>query len=269
VAEICNPSRAVSRRTGTRTGTSDLLAIAACEFLPKTYFDSQTEQLSWPAVPGAQRYRVDWRDRDRQIITWHAETTATQIPYSGPPLTGRLYRFTVTALGATQNSLSTYRLDRIRPLPRDRAIPSADRALSPDSQRWARADQAMSVSSVEGDPELWWTVLAALSPEVDTKNPAVHLRLALAYLHLNRSPEARSMAERALAATGRSPSMVRAEALVMLAQAAWIENDNPAATAALTEARSIYQDLGETGSSEAIDFALEQFQRRSSTPCPN
>lgn len=275
VSEICNPSGTVRRDTGTRTGLSDLLAIAACEFVPKTYFDPSTEQLTWPSVPGAQRYRVDWVDRDRRSPLWQTETPATQIPYGGPPLTGRLYGLTVTAITTNQQPLSTYRLDHIHPLPsdiaatwsRDRAALSTNSALMPDDQRWARADQALSIGRTASDPELWWTLLAELAPEAETKNPTVHLRLALAHLYLNRPAEARSMAARALAATGQSPSMVRAEALVMLAQAAWAGGDNPAATASLAEARSIYQRQGESSQVESIDFALAKFQRRLTDHC--
>jgi len=276
VAEICNPSGTISRGTGTRNGESDLRAIAEGNFLPQTYFDPRTEQLTWPAVPSTQRYRLQWVDRDRELTLWQTETRATQLAYGGPPLTGRLYGLTVTAIGPNNQSLSTYSLNRIRPLPRDVASAWArdqaeimgDRTLMPDSQRWALVDQAMSVGRVEGDPELWWTVVAELLPEAATKNPTVHLRLALAYLHLSRYPEARSMAQRALAATGRSPSAARAEAVVMLAQAAIQGRDCEAATAALSEARSIYANLGETRRVEAIDSALESLRRRSADHCP-
>ncbi len=277
VAEICDPSGAISRGTGTRNGESDLRAIAEGNFLPQTYFDPRTEQLTWPAVPSAQRYRLQWVDRDRELTLWQTETRATQLAYGGPPLTGRLYGLTVTAIGPNHQSLSTYSLNRIRPLPRDvasawardRAEIMGDRTLMPDSQRWALVDQAMSVGRVEGDPELWWTVVAELLPEAATKNPTVHLRLALAYLHLSRYPEARSMAQRALAAMGQSPSAARAEALIMLAKASAVINDHPEAMRALTEARSIYQGLSETSQVEAIDMVTEHLRDHATTPCSN
>jgi len=53
-----------------------------------------------------------------------------------------------------------------------------------------------------------------------------------------------------------------------LAQAAIQGRDCEAATAALSEARSIYANLGETRRVEAIDSALENLQRRSVDHCP-
>ncbi|RFP60436.1 MAG: tetratricopeptide repeat protein [Limnothrix sp. CACIAM 69d] len=277
VAEICNPSGTISRGTGTRNGDSELLAIATCEFVPKTYFVPQVEQFSWPMVPTSRRYRVEWVDRDRQVTIWRGETAATQLAYRGPRLTGRRYGLQVTAIGENNQPINTYRLNHVLPLPnewaptwaRDWAEITGDHTLMPDSQRWARADLAMSVSRAEGDPELWWTVVAELSPEADTKNPTVHMRLALAYLHLNRGQEAQWMARRALAAIGRSPSAARAEALLMLAKASMVINDYPEATRALTEARSIYQGLSETSQVQAIDFVFNQLDLRSNQPCSN
>ena len=68
VAEICNPSGTISRDTGTRNGDSDLLAIATCKFVPKTYFLPRIESFSWPRVDNARRYRVEWVDRDREVV---------------------------------------------------------------------------------------------------------------------------------------------------------------------------------------------------------
>lgn len=279
VAEICNPSGTISRDTGTRNGDSELLAIATCEFVPKTYFVPRIESFSWPMVPTARRYQVEWVDRDRQVVIWRTSTAATQrsLTYGGPSLTGRRYGLRVTAIGVNNQPISTYTLNHVLPLPnewaptlaRDWAEVTGDRTLMPDSQRWARVDLALSVSRAEGDPELWWTVVQELSPEADTKNPTAHMRLALAYLHLNRGTEAQWMARRALAATGRSPSAARAEALIMLAKASTVINDHPEAMRALTEARSIYQGLSETSQVEAIDMVTEHLRDRATTPCPD
>jgi hypothetical protein len=275
VAEICNPSRSPSPGTGSRGSVAELVAIATCEFVPKTYFAPQVEQLAWPMVPTARRYQVEWVDRDRQVTIWNGETTATQLAYRGPRLTGRRYGLQVTAISANNQPISTYTLSHVLPLPSESAQTFAsdwaeitsDRTLMPDSQRWARADLALSVSRAEDDPELWWTVLTELSPEADTKNPTVHLRLALAYLHLNRGQEAQWMARRALAATGRSPTAARAEALLMLAKASMVINDYPEATRALTEARSIYQGLANSRHVQSIDSVLDQLDHRSNQPC--
>ncbi len=275
VEEICNPSGTISRSTDTRGIIADLSAIAACRFMPKTYFAPQVEQFSWPMEPTARRYRVEWVDRDRQVTIWRGETTATQLAYRGPRLTGRRYGLQVTAIGTNNRPISTYTLNHVLSLPSesaqtfasDWAAITGDRTLMPDSLRWARADLALSVSRAERDPELWWTVVAQLSPEADTKSPMAHLRLALAYLYLNRGTEAQRMARRALAAIGQSPSVERAEALLMLATASMVINDYPEATRALTEARSIYQGLSETSQVESIDFVFNQLDRRSNQPC--
>ena len=277
VAEICNPSGTISRDTGTRNGDSDLLAIATCKFVPKTYFLPRIESFSWPRVDNARRYRVEWVDRDREVVIWQTSTTATQLRYGGPRLTGRRYGLRVTAIGANNQPISTYTLNHVLPLPnewaptfaRDWAEITGDRTLMPDGQRWARVDLALSVSRAEIDPELWWTVVQELSPEADTKNPTAHMRLALAYLYLNRGKEAQQMARRALAAIGRSPSAARAEALIMLAKASTVINDHPEAMRALTEARSIYQGLSETNQVEAIDMVTEDLRDRATTPCPD
>jgi len=166
-------------------------------------------------------------------------------------------------------------LNHVLPLPNESAQTFAsdwtevtgDRTLMPDGQRWARVDLALSVSRTEDDPELWWTVVQELSPEADTRNPTAHMRLALAYLYLNRGTEAQQMARRALAAIGRSPSAARAEALIMLAKASTVINDHPEAMRAITEARSIYQGLSETSQVEAIDMVTEHLRDRATTPC--
>lgn len=279
VEEICNSSGTISRSMGSRGIMADLSEIATCEFVPKTYFAPQVEQFSWPMEPTARRYRVEWVDRDRQVTIWQTSTAATQLSltYRGPRLTGRRYGLQVTAIGANNRPISTYSLNHVLSLPSESAQTFAsdwaeitgDRTLMPDSLRWARADLALSVSRAEGDPELWWTVVAQLSPEADTKSPMAHLRLALAYLHLNRGTEAQRMARRALAAIGQSPSMSRAEALLMLAKASMVINDYPEATRALTEARSIYQGLSETSQVQAIDFVFNQLDLRSNQPCSN
>jgi hypothetical protein len=95
------------------------------------------------------------------------------------------------------------------------------------------------------------------------------LRLALAYLYLNRGTEAQRMARRALAAIGQSPSAARAEALLMLAKALMMLDNYPEAVKALTEARSIYQSSAESNpeAAESIDFVLNQLDRRSNQPC--
>ncbi|OCQ95116.1 hypothetical protein AMR42_07935 [Limnothrix sp. PR1529] len=275
VAEICNPSGTISRSTGTRNGDSELLAIATCEFVPKTYFLPRLELFSWPRVDNARRYQVEWGDRDREVVIWQTSTTATQLRYGGPRLTGRRYGLRVTAIGANNQPISTYTLNHVLPLPNESAQTFAsdwaevtgDRTLMPDGQRWARVDLALSVSRAEGDPELWWTVVQELSPEADTKNPTAHMRLALAYLYLNRGTEAQWMARRALAAIGRSPSAARAEALIMLAKASTVINDHPEAMRAITEARSIYQGLSDTNQVEAIDMVTEDLRDRATTPC--
>jgi hypothetical protein len=72
-----------------------------------------------------------------------------------------------------------------------------------------------------------------------------------------------------LAAIGQSPSVERAEALLMLATASMVINDYPEAMRALTAARSIYQGLSETSQVEAIDVVFNQLDRRSNQPCSN
>ncbi|MFG3818505.1 tetratricopeptide repeat protein [Limnothrix redekei] len=277
VAEICDPSDTItmSRSTDTRNGDSDLWKIATCEFAPKTYFLPRLELFSWPRVDNARRYRVEWVDLDRAVVIWQTSTTANQLRYGGPRLTGRRYGLRVTAIGANNQPISTYTLNHVLPLPnewaptfaRDWAEITGDRTLMPDGQRWARVDLALSVSRTEDDPELWWTVVQELSPEADIRNPTAHMRLALAYLYLNRGKEAQQMARRALAAIGRSPSAARAEALIMLAKASTVINDLPEAMRALTEARSIYQGQSETSQVEAIEMVTEDLRDRATTPC--
>ena len=68
VAEICDPSGVPSPSARIRDGDSDLLAIATCKFVPKTYFLPRLELFSWPRVDNARRYRVEWVDRDREVV---------------------------------------------------------------------------------------------------------------------------------------------------------------------------------------------------------
>lgn len=273
VDSICAPGPR-PRRTGPRGSIDDLWAIAQGEFIPQTYLAPHRSTVAWPAVADAQYYRLQLRDRDTQAIAWSAETDGpiASMPYGGSELTGRVYALSVEAIDTAGRILDRYDLHRIVPLPEAAAISLADdwnaiatdRAIDDLARRLLRFDRAASVSTPDDDaPELWWDAISALQSGPTASDPAALLRLATAYLHLNRAPEAQTLAQQALSATAPDAPLDRAAALVALAQAQMLADDCTATTT-LTAARSIYQALNAPEDVEALDFAIERFRDR----CP-
>jgi tetratricopeptide (TPR) repeat protein len=187
-----------------------------------------------------------------------------------------MYRLIVVAIDAQGQDREQYRLNRIYPLPpalvQRWQIDNQDLQqypLTPADHRWLRADVASAIATDRNrlPPELWWEVLAQLEPEAHhNQNPALHLRLATAYLHLGRWQEARSAAERAIAIAGNRDSFDRAEALVMRAQVTRMLQRCPEAIADLQAAQMIYRAIGLPAEAESIDLALDNVILRPCTP---
>lgn len=279
IATLCNPTGLQAIGSVTRLAQADLLAAAAGQLSPQTYIDPERSRVSWPPAADAVRYRVRLTDAGDGSLAWVTETSKTHAVYGGGPLVpGRMYQLSVVAIDAQDQNREHYRLNRINPLPPKLVhrwqIDTQDLQqypLAPADRRWLMADVASAIATDRDrlPPELWWEVLAQLEPEAHhNQNPALHLRLATAYLHLGRWQEARSAAERAIAIAGNQDSFDRAEALVMRAQVTRMLQRCPEAIADLRVAQRIYRAIGLPAEADTIDLALNNVTLRPCTALP-